>query len=182
MSRLHAFSALLLASLSAAALSLVACDTENASSSVIDNAYPAAPDGDPAKQTVVYRAWWFATYYPAPVAAGASSEVQRAVPASDVAYAVLAPGWDPASTTAPAQLVIVKSRTPLAVARGELLHIAVSDATFTGSCAALEPLSQEEADFATQSLFPGVFAGKAYDARSCTTTDVPDAGADARGD
>ncbi|CAN5924441.1 hypothetical protein BH11MYX4_BH11MYX4_39680 [soil metagenome] len=179
MNRIPTFSLLLLASLSSAALSLVACDTETASSSVIDNGYPAPPaDGsDPAKQTVVYRAWWFATYYPAPIPGGASSDVQRAVPASDVAYAVLAPGWDPASTTPPPRLVVVRSKAPLAVARCDLLRIVFSDTTFTGDCAAGQPLSQDEADFVTQRIFPGVFTDMTYDAKTCTTREVTDAAA-----
>jgi len=181
MNRIPTLSLLLLAALAAAALALAACDTETASSSVIDNDYPAAPaDGsDPGKQTVVYRAWWFATYYPTPVPGGASSDVLRAVPASDFAYAVLAPGWDPASPSPPTRFVIVKSKAALAVELGDLLHIAVSDATFAGHCAAGQPLTQDEADFVTERIFPGVFTGKTYDAKTCTTTDVTDAAPDA---
>lgn len=179
MSRIPSLSALVLGALTALGFGLVACDTEDASSSVIDNAYPAAPaDGsDPAKQTVVYRAWWFATYYAAPVPGGASSDIQRAVPASDFAYAVLAPGWDPASETPPTSLVLVKSKAPFAVERGALVHVTISDATFAGNCAARQPLSQEEADFITQSIFPGVFTDKVYDAKTCTTKDVTEADA-----
>ena len=173
MTPIRRFSFALLAAVAAAGPALVACDTEDASSSVVDNAYPEA--------TVVYRAWWFATYYPTPVPGGASSAVERAVPASDVAYAVLAPGWDPASTTPPTDLVIVRSKTPFAVERGARVHITISDATFDGSCAAGRPLSQEEADFVTQRIFPGVFADKIYDARTCTTKDANVADAAAEG-
>ena len=169
MNRIRSLSALLLTALAATGLGLVACDTEDASSSVVDNAYP--------ESTVVYRAWWFATYYASPIPGGASSDIQRAVPASDFAYAVLAPGWDPASETPPTNLVVVKSKAPFAVERGALVHVTVSDATFAGNCAASQPLSQEEADFITQSIFPGLFTDKIYDAKTCTTKDVTEADA-----
>ena len=53
----------------------------------------------------------------------------------------------------------------------------VSDATFVGSCAAGQPLSQDDADLVTQRIFPGDFAGLTYDARTCTM--VPADGDDA---
>jgi hypothetical protein len=149
---------------------LAACDTEEPTFAVVDNAYPPPPDGGEAsKQTVVYRAWWVTSYFPDPVPGGASSSEQRSVPVSDFVFALLAPGWDPASTTPPAQLVVVKSKVPLSASRGDTLHIVVSDQTFTGSCAAGQPLSQEDADLITQSIFPAEFTGVTYDAKTCTT-------------
>jgi hypothetical protein len=189
MSPLRSLSVLLFAVAASAATAMLACETETATSAVVDNAYPAPPEGaDPALQTVVYRAWWVATYFQDPVAGGAASAEQRSIPASEVAYAVLAPEWDPASTTPPSRLIVVKSKAPLTSTRGELLHIAVSDQTFTGNCLAAQPLSQEEADFITQRIFPGEFEGVTYDAKTCTSTAVPtdeagvDAGTDAAGD
>ncbi len=177
MNRMHAFSlvSLSLAALCGTAVGGVACDTEDATMTVLDNAYPASPDGggDPATQTVVYRAWWVTTYFSAPVPAGMSSDVERTVPVADFAYAVLAPKWDPASATPPANLVVVKSKAPLAIDRGDTLHIAVSDQTFMGNCASNQPLSQDDADFITQRIFPGEFANVTYDAKTCTTTLVP---------
>ena len=153
---------------------LVACATETPTFAVVDSAYPAVAEGaDPSEQTVVYRAWWVATYFADPVAGGATSVEQRSVPASGFAYAVLAPGWDPASTTSPSRLIPVKSNAPLSVARGQVLHIEVSDQTFTGNCLAGHPLSQDEADFVTQRIFPGAFENVTYDAKSCTSTAVP---------
>lgn len=185
MSPLRSLSLLLCAALLTGASALVACDTETPTSAVVENAYPAVPEGaDPATQTVVYRAWWVATYFPEPVAGGASSAEQRSVPASEPAYAVLAPGWDPASTTPPSRLIVVKSKAALSVARGEVLHIAVSDQTFAGNCLAGQPLSQEDADYLTQRIFPGEFANVTYDAKTCVTTALPgdDAGIDAGAD
>jgi hypothetical protein len=165
---------------SSLAVALAACDTEDASKAVVDNGYPGvAQGGDPARQTVVYRAWWVATYFPEPVAGASTSSEQRSVPASDFAYAVLASNWDPASATPPATFVVVKSKAPLSVARGDTLHIVVDDQAFTGSCAADQPLSQEEADFITQRIFPGEFANVTYDARTCTTTPAASAASDA---
>jgi hypothetical protein len=154
-------------------VALAACDTEDASKAVVDNGY---------RQTVVYRAWWVATYFPEPVAGATTSSEQRSVPASDFAYAVLAPNWDPASATPPATFVVVKSKTPLSVARGDTLHITVDDQTFTGSCAADQPLSQEEADFITQRIFPGEFANVTYDAKTCASTPAASAANDAGAD
>jgi hypothetical protein len=63
----------------------------------------------------------------------------------------------------------------------------VDDRTFTGNCAAGQPLSQDEADFVTQRIFPGEIGTATYDAKTCTMTpaapEASDAGADgARGD
>jgi hypothetical protein len=157
---------------------LAACETEAPTKAVVENAYPAPVDGaDPAHQTVVYRAWWVTTYFPEAVPAGASSTEQRSVPAADFAYALLAKGWDPSSTTPPTAFVVVKSKAPLSVARGEVLPIVVSDATFSGNCAANAPLSQEDADFITQRLFPREFSGFTYNAKTCTMTAEVEAGA-----
>jgi hypothetical protein len=173
MSSLRSLSVLVAAATLAGAVALVACEGETPTHAVVDNAYPAVAEGaGPATQTVVYRAWWVATYFDEPVAGGATSAEQRSVPATDFAYAVLAPGWDPANQTPPSRLVVVKSKAPLSIARGEVLHIAISDQTFTGSCSAGQPLSQEEADFVTQSIFPGEFANVTYDAKTCTATSI----------
>jgi len=98
---------------------------------------------------------------------------------------VLAPDWDPASKTPPTRFVVLQSKAPLALRRGETLHIVVDDQTFTGSCAAQQPLSQDDADFITQRIFPAEFANATYDAKTCTTTPTSttaaaasDAGAD----
>jgi hypothetical protein len=162
---------------------LAACETEDPSKAVVDNGYPATAEGaDPAHQTVVYRAWWVATYFGEPVGGGSTSTEQRSVPASDVAYAVLAPDWDPASATPPARFVFVRSKAPLSVARGDTLHIVVDDGTFTGNCAAGQPLSQDDADFITQRIFPGEIGTATYDAKTCTMTpaaaEASDAGQD----
>lgn len=160
---------------SALVVALGGCATEDASKAVVDNGYSAT-------QTVVYRAWWVATYFPEPVAGGAASTEQRSVPASDFAYAVLAPDWDPASATPPARFVVVKSKAPLSLTRGATLHIVVDDQSFTGSCTAGQPLSQEEADFITQRIFPGEFANVTYDAKTCASTPSPSAASDAGAD
>ncbi len=161
-----------------------ACNTSDPTQAVVDNGYPATPDGgDPATQTVVYASWWSVTLFSTPVPAGAESDPARAITSTDVAYAVLAPGWDPSSTTAPTTLIPVKTATPLHAERGDTLHIVVSDATVVGNCAAGKPLSQDDADFITQRIFPGLFAGVTYDASTCVATPIPaDAGGEAGSD
>jgi hypothetical protein len=145
-----------------AALALVACDTSDPTSAVVDNGYPAP--------TVVYQVWWSVTLFADPVAAGAESDANRVVAGSDYAYALLAPNWDPTSSTPPATLIPVRTKGPLAVARGDTLHIAISGASVDGDCAAGSRLSHEDAQFIVQRIFPGEFAGADYDETTCTTT------------
>jgi len=148
-----------------------ACKTEDPSRVAIENAYPApSADAGSVPANVVYHAWWSATYFAHPVAPGATSEEERAVPATDTVYVVLAPGWDPSSEAPPTSLVALKSKTPLSIGRGDLLTIRVSDELFTGNCAAQQPLTQDDADFVTQRIFPGDFEGYTYDAKTCTLT------------
>ncbi len=148
---------------------LVGCETEDPTTIVVDNDHPAIDGGGDAEITV-FEAWWGTSLLPDPVAPGAEGAVQRAVLGTDFAYALLAPGWTPASGAPPSRLIPVKSSSRLTVARGDRLHVHVSDATFAGNCAAGAPLSQEDADFITQRIFPGAFAGFVYDASTCVAT------------
>ncbi len=59
---------------------------------------------------------------------------------------------------------------------GGTLHIAVDDTDFAGDCAAGDPLTQEQADFIAQLVFPCLFSGLRYDAATCTVAAIPDAG------
>jgi hypothetical protein len=139
------------------------------------NDYPASG----AAALVVYEASWQAVSFQTPLPPGLSSGPQTTVPASDnTAYAVLAPGWDPSSTSPPTAFVVLQSRGGFAVAVDQTLHISVSDATFAGNCATGNALAQSQADFITQLVFPSTFAGVRYDAATCTTTPLADAGAE----
>ncbi len=182
------FAALLLPAIGAAPLALglivSACDTEDPTSAVIDNEYPAVdPDGgDPSQQTVVYKVWWSSSLFLSPIPSAAESDPSRVVTGGDVAYVILAPGWDPASTYPPTTLIPVKTRNSLFVKRGDTLHIHVSDTTVIGNCSARTSgqLTQDDADFITQRIFPGDFATGTYNAKSCALTLFPpEAGADA---
>lgn len=156
---------------------LLGCDTPDATYAVLDDGYPMAADGGDASQsTAVYEGWWLVATFPGPVAGGAESETERVVPGEDYAYFVLAPGWDPASGTPPPVLLPAMTKDEVSVSRGGTLHIEVDDAHVVGSCAAGQPLTQEQADFITQSIFPGAFAGVAYDAATCTATPAGDGG------
>lgn len=158
---------------------LEGCETSDPTFAVIENRYAPPPDGgDAALQTAVYQGWWSVTLFTTPVAAGTTSDPQRAITSTDFAYALLAPGWDPASGTTPTTLVPVKSSAALHVKRGDTLHIVVSDEATTGDCAAGKPLSQEDADFITQRIFPGLFANVTYDAATCISTPTPAVKAD----
>ena len=163
------------------ALGALACGTENATTVVVDNDYPSVADGgDPNKEMTVFKVWWTTSLLADAVTSGNEGQSQRTVPGSDFAYVVLAPGWDPSWSTPPKQFIVAKSANKLSVARGDVLHVHVSDATFRGSCAGGMTLSQDEADFIIRSIFPGEFAGVAYGAKTCSTTTIPlDGGADA---
>lgn len=162
-----------------AAAGLAACETETPTTASVRNDYTALADGgDPATQTVVCRALYASTLFLDPVAPGDTSAKHRTVPSTDYVYAVLAMGWDPSSGAAPTTLIPVRSKGPLAVARGDLGLIAVSPAAFDGDCSAGSHLSQTDADLITQRIFPGTFAGVSYDASTCKSTTVaPDGGA-----
>ena len=150
-------------------------DTAPQTTVILENRYA------PSTSLVVYDAHWLnisfqgqavapgASSIPQPVLAGAAS-------AENTAYVALAPGWDPTSAVAPTRFVFLQSRGGLGVALGDTLHIGVDDATFDGNCAAGHPLTQAQADFLTQIVFPSDFAGYGYDAATCTTAPIGDAG------
>jgi hypothetical protein len=164
-------------SASVAIASLSACDDTEATA-VVDNAYPTLTDGgaDPLNSITVYRAWWLVTVFTDPVAAGTSSDSHRVVNGLDSAYVVLAPGWDKASGTAPTKLIPAKTKTAIGVSSGDVLHITANDENLIGNCAAKQPLTQVDADFITQNIFPNEFAGFTYDAPTCTLTPISDGG------
>ena len=159
-----------------ASLCLAACNTEDPTTAFVDNDYPApAATTDASSSLTVYRAWWFTTYFQDPVGAGTESSEQRTVKGSETAYVLLAPGYDPTQSTPPTQFIAMRSHAPLTAGRGDALHIRVSDATFDGNCATGKALSQSDADFITQRIFPGEFDGT-YDAATCTFTPAAGAG------
>lgn len=156
-------------------LAAFACDAAPHTSVVLDNHYPPSA----THALVIYQAYWQAVSFANPVPPGGSSDPQSTVPASgNTAYVVLAPAWDPTSLSPPTSFVVMQSRGQFDVHYNDSLHIPVDDATFVGNCAAGSVLTQEQADFITQRIFPSVFAAVAYDAATCTTTPIGDAGAD----
>jgi hypothetical protein len=170
--RISSFAAFALFALGAAR-AVAGCDTETATSSLVENGY-AQVDGGVGP--TVYRAWWLATYYPDPVAPGGTSATQRSVPGSDFAYAVMAPDWEPASQAPPERFVVLRSKAKIEASRGDTLAIVVDDAHFDGNCEGGKLLSQDDADFITQRIFPGEFAGKTYEAQTCTLRNASDGG------
>jgi hypothetical protein len=168
-----------LAQASLAALLLVGpgCETETPTSAVVENAFPATADAGETSVNaqVIYQVWWRTTLFTAPVAPGATSEVERTVPGTDYAYALVAEGWDPESATLPTRLLALRSTDPLSVARGEILHISVGPSRFVGDCAAGMTLSEHDSDLITTRIFPGAFAGRRYDPATCTLTAAADA-------
>jgi hypothetical protein len=152
--------------------SVAACDKPE-TNVVLENRYPAAK----TNALVVVQAAWQAVSFTSPVPPGSSSAQQTSVAASpNTAYVLLAPGWDPASTSAPTSFIVLKSRSGFELRVDDTLHIPVDDTTFVGNCAAGGVLTQDDADFVTQRIFPRVFASATYDAKTCTTTPLPDGG------
>jgi hypothetical protein len=146
---------------------VVGCDAREAHV-VLDDRYP------PATALVVYQAFWQNVRFTEPVAPGSSSDSQKANAASDnTAWVVLAPVWDPASSSMPAQKIVLQSRQGFTVHLDQTLHIPVDDADFAGNCGAGSMLDQDDADFITQRVFADLFAGVHYDAATCTTTSTP---------
>lgn len=141
---------------------------------VLKNDYPASV----ASPLIIYDAYWLnISFAGSPIAPGASSDPQLAIPTSgDAAYVVLAPGWDPSSEKQPASLIVLQSRSTYALALGDTLSIAVDDAAFAGNCAAGSSLTQEQAAFLTEIVFAADFAGFTYDASTCTVTAVGEGG------
>jgi len=153
------------------AFSSSGCDTPH-TYVVLENNYPRS-----TVPLVVYHAFWQAISFQTPVAPGSSSDVQDTIPASaNTAYAILAPGWDVTSSIAPTSLIAIQSRNGFEVHLNGTLHIAVDDRTFDGNCASGSFLSPKQADFITQRVFASDFAGLSYDAATCTTTPVDEAG------
>ena len=169
---------------SIALVGAVACDTETPTVVVVDNDHPPVPDGgDPTAEMTVFKVWWVTSLLPDAVSPESEGLAQRTVPNTDFAYALLASGWDPLSPTPPTRFIAERSAVKLSAARGDTLHVHVSDDTFVGDCAAGKPLSQDDADFITQRIFPAEFAGMTYDATTCLATASPaNAGVDSPSD
>jgi hypothetical protein len=153
------------------------CFRQPDTSVVLTNAYAPSLRGS---RTIVRAAWQALTFdADLPLVPGASSAPEPTVAATDnTAYVLLAPGWTPVDggdAGVPTSFVVLRSRSGLTAHFDDTLTIAVDDATFRGDCAGGSPLTQAEADFITQSVFPDVFAGKAYDAANCLTTVAPSA-------
>ena len=148
------------------------CETIN-TTVVFDNRYPASA----TNALVVYRAFWHAVEFTTPFPPGASSEPESTVPASvNPAYVVLTPGLDPASDAGPGgptSFVVLQSRSGFSVSLNGTLRIPVDDVTFAGNCAGGSVLTQDQADFITERVFAGDFAGLRYDAATCTTVPAP---------
>jgi hypothetical protein len=150
------------------ALCAAGCDAPPSTGVELENKYPPSP----TSPLVVYDAYWQAvSFRDAPLPPGSSSPPQVTVPCSaNTAYVVLAPGWDPTSATPPTSFIVLESRDGFGVDLGSTLDIPVDDSTFVGNCAAGSFLTQAQADFITQRVFPDDFATLSYSAANCVTT------------
>jgi hypothetical protein len=159
-----------------AVAALAGCETADPTTAVVENGYSPAVDADPSAGVTVYKAWWSVALFADPVAVGQTSAPVRVVPGTDLAYALLAPGWNPASRSKPTVLIPVQTAQKMSVDRGDTLHILFADGTAIGNCAFGSPLSTEDAAFIVERIFPGDFAGVAYDPATCSATPIADAG------
>jgi hypothetical protein len=150
-----------------ALLPSLGCDTPD-TNVVLDNDYPTGGG------QILFRGRWLTTSFMTPIPPGTSSDPESTPSASpNTAYALIAPGWDPASGGAPTSLVVLQSMMGFEVHLNQTLHIPVDDMTFAGNCATGSSLSQEQADFITQQVFADEFSGQRYDAATCTTSSAP---------
>jgi hypothetical protein len=149
----------------------LACEGPATANVILNNEYPAQSG------LVVYQAYWQAVLFSSPVPPGTASEAQPTVAASEnTAYVVVAPGWNPSSSTPPSSFILLQSQGGFSVNLGSTLTIPVADSTFSGNCASGSVLSQSQANFITQLVFPRLFEGLTYDAATCATGQVGDAG------
>jgi hypothetical protein len=165
-----------------ALVALAGCETADPTMAFVDNGFPLGPDADPSTQVTVYKVWWSVALFSEPVPPGEISAPVRVVPGTDVAYALLAPGWDPASGSTPRVVVPLQTTQKVSVERGETLRILIADRTTMGNCASGNPLSVEDATFIVDRIFPGDFAGVRYDPATCSATPIADSGAPDGGD
>ena len=134
------------------ALLLFLCGCDDATTLVVEDVY--------TDDTIVDEVWWSETLVPDRVAPGGESAIYRTTPALETAYVVAERGGN---------VFVAKTSMPLGVSRGEELHIVISPEKIVGDCATSARLTQPEADFITQSIFPSRFAGAVYDAAMCKT-------------
>ena len=136
---------------------LAGCDT--ASMAIVDNQF--------ADTYSVQKVFWQTTLFFMPVAPASSSEEERTVPGTAVAWAVL-------TSPAPAS-ICVRSVGALALAKkGEELHIAISATSVVGICGIDGALSADDAA-EVGLIFPDECSGT-YDPTTCVFTPLPDAG------
>jgi hypothetical protein len=133
-------------------LILLCCACDDATTLVVDNVY--------TDDTIALEVWWSETLVADPVAPGGESPIYRTTPALGTAYVVAERGGN---------VFVAKTSMPLGVGRGAELHVVISPERIIGDCATNARLTQPEADFITQSIFPGRFAGAVYDAATCKT-------------
>jgi hypothetical protein len=158
------------------------CDTSEPTTAVLSNEYPPVSEAGAADSMPVYKGWWSVAQFPEAVPAGQVSDAVRIVEGSDYGYALLAPGHAVATGAPPTALVALRSSQKLSVGRGELLTFVVSPRATVGDCKTSQPLSQDDADFITQRIFPVEFAGLRYDAATCTSSAVSTAEGGAGGE
>jgi hypothetical protein len=149
-----------------------ACNTSEPTTAVLSNEYPPGSSAGSPDTMSVYKGWWAVAQFPRPVAAGEMSDPVRIVPGNDYGYALLAPGWEAANGAPPTTVIPLRSAQKLSVGRGELLTFVVSEWATIGDCGTGNPLTQEDADYVTQRIFPGEFANLVYDAASCVSVPV----------
>ena len=134
---------------------------------------------------VIYQGSWQSISFTSPIPPGSSEEAGNpalpdptaAVPASSqTAYAILAPGWDVDASAPPTAFMVLESRNQYALDFNTTLRIPVDDTTFRGNCMAGNYLSQDDADYITQLVFPQDATVFRYEAASCATTLIFDGG------
>lgn len=141
----------------------MACQT-NLTEAVVVNEFST----DGGAPLTVYRAWYRSTLYLDPIAPGTRSEALRVGAGAEVAYALLAPGYDP--EVGPSRLVVARTKEVVETRPGDTSTIVFSEQTAFIGCGSSAPLSREDSEFIMQRIFPGELANLTYDAKSCAAT------------
>jgi hypothetical protein len=134
-------------------LALGACDGSDATYAAATNTFPTAPNAAP---TSVYKVWFRSTLFTEPITPGNDTPVHLVAPGGDVAYAVLAPGWnaDDPDAGAPPALVGVRTTNGVFATKGEIARIELGPSTVRGACTGEPPLTKDEYDVIRDRIFP----------------------------
>jgi hypothetical protein len=127
-------------------LLLAACDGSDATYAAVTN--QLGPGGP-----TVYKVWYRTTLFTEPVSPGNDSPVHVVAPGGGVAYALLAPGWDP--DAGPPRSVLGGVTGTIGADKGKVVRIEIAPDKLRTACSAGGQLARDEYDVLRERIFPG---------------------------